>query len=98
MDRNRIWRWVRNTALVFITLLIIGVTWFAIDVHISDPVNDGERVEVPQRTRDAEGRWRVGNNWLGRDTFGLYEVYIEGPDLQRGLAYGALTKELIEKQ
>jgi isopenicillin-N N-acyltransferase like protein len=80
MNGKRIWRWVRNIALVFIALLLIGMVW------------------LPQRTRDAEGRWRVGNNWLGRDTFGLYEVYIEGPDLQRGLAYGSLAKELIEKQ
>ncbi len=53
---------------------------------------------IPERSKDAEGRWRVGRNWLGQNEFGLYEVYIHGEDLDRGSTYGSLARELIERQ
>lgn len=64
----------------------------------ANPLERGEVAELPVRTLGADGRWRVGNNWAGRDTFGLHQVYVEGAPLERGLAYGALTTELIQAQ
>jgi len=98
MPARRALRRLRNIALITIALLAVGATWFAIEVHVSAPLKEGESDQVPVRTLGPDGRWHVGRNWLGREPLGLYEAYIEGGDLQRGLAYGALAGELIERQ
>jgi len=40
----------------------------------------------------------LGNNWLKRNEYGLWELYIEGGPYERGLINGILTSELIKKQ
>jgi hypothetical protein len=96
-DRRMLPR-LRNIALVLIALMAAGAAWFAIEVHVSPPLVEGETDQVPARSPGPDGRWHAGPNWLGRDSLGLYEAYIEGGDLERGLAYGALASELIERQ
>lgn len=98
MPASKHLRRLRNITLVLIALVAIGVAWFAIAVHMSAPLAEGEPDQVPQRTLGTDGRWHVGRNWLGRDSLGLFEAFIEGDDLERGLAYGALASELIERQ
>ncbi|MEO8067013.1 MAG: C45 family peptidase [Flavobacteriales bacterium] len=97
----RPYRWLRRlgrVALGFVVLLCIGAFLFWLAVRVPDPVTSTDDLTLPVRKLDAEGRWHVGNNWLGKNEHGLYEVYIEGDDLQRGLAYGVLAQELIVKQ
>ncbi|MBK6342957.1 MAG: peptidase C45 [Flavobacteriales bacterium] len=98
MAARRALRRLRNIALVASALLVIGAAWFAIEVHVSAPLSEGETDRVPARSQGPDGRWHVGRNWLGRDSLGLYEAYVEGGELERGLAYGALASELIEEQ
>ena len=87
-----------RVTLLFVALVVLLAILFAVDVYIPAPLEKGETAQLPERTTDQEGRYHVGNNWLGQDSFGLYEVYIEGADLERGLAYGSLAKELIVHQ
>ena len=96
--KGRAWRRLGRIVIILISLILLGAIGFAIDVYIPAPLADGEEANLPERTTTADGRYHVGNNWLGRDTAGLYEVYIEGADLERGLAYGSLAKELIVHQ
>ncbi|MBP6312834.1 MAG: acyl-CoA--6-aminopenicillanic acid acyl-transferase [Flavobacteriales bacterium] len=96
--KGRGWRRLGRIVLAFVVLILVGAIWFAIDVYIPAPLADGEEAKLPDRTTTADGRYHVGNNWLGKDTAGLYEVYIAGADLERGLAYGSLAKELIVHQ
>ncbi|MFZ1688310.1 MAG: C45 family autoproteolytic acyltransferase/hydrolase [Flavobacteriales bacterium] len=98
---KRPYRWLRRlgrVAIVFAVLIIIGLFCFWLVVRVPEPVTSADDLTRPERSRDAEGRWHVGKNWLGKNNHGLYEVYIEGDDLQRGLAYGVLAQELIVKQ
>jgi len=96
--KGRGWRRLGRVLLAVVALVLLAAILFAIDVYIPAPLEKGETAQLPARTTDPEGRYHVGNNWLGRDSFGLYEVYIEGADLERGLAYGSLAKELIVHQ
>lgn len=41
---------------------------------------------------------KLGNNSIVRNKQGLWELYVEGDPLERGLATGELTKELMYKQ
>lgn len=40
----------------------------------------------------------AGNNWFRRSESGLYELYVEGPPLERGITIGELTKDLFRFQ
>ena len=86
--------------IVVFCALLVGVllTWFYFTVRVPEPVTSADVLQLPSRSLDAEGRWRSGHNWLGRNNHGLYEVYVEGDDLQRGLTYGVLSQELVVKQ
>lgn len=98
MPVRRAFRRLRRVTLALIALLMIGMAWYAWEVHVPDPLEKGEAAIVPDRDRGTDGRWHVGRNWLGHDPIGLHEAYIEGDALERGLAYGALASELIARQ
>ncbi len=55
-------------------------------------VNIGERQQV------GKDHYVLGNNWLRKNEYGIWELYIEGDDYERGLAYGKLAKELVQNQ
>ena len=82
--KGRGWRRLGRVLIFLIALVLLGAVWFAVDVYIPAPLADGEQAVLPERTTSSDGRYHVGNNWLGKDTIGMYEVYIEGADLERG--------------
>ena len=98
MPARRLFRRLLRVLLALAVLLLIGVAWFAWTVHVSDPLEKSEAAVVPARTLGEDGRWHVGRNWLGHDSIGLHEAYIEGEALERGLAYGSLAREPIARQ
>ncbi|MBK5283834.1 MAG: hypothetical protein JJE25_00390 [Bacteroidia bacterium] len=40
----------------------------------------------------------MNNCWLKKNQYGIWEMYLEGDAYERGIIYGVLAKELIEKQ
>lgn len=52
----------------------------------------GERVEI------SPGRYRMPNGLLQKNNQGIWELYVAGDPLARGLTNGILTKELLDKQ
>jgi hypothetical protein len=51
-----------------------------------------------ERVETATDSYSVGNNWLRKNQYGLWEMYLEGTPFEMGVANGKLTKELIHKQ
>jgi predicted choloylglycine hydrolase len=47
--------------------------------------------------RDS-GLFILDNNWFRKSESGLHELYVEGSPFERGVAIGALTKELVQYQ
>ena len=54
--------------------------------------------KITTRIEIADTIFTVGKNQLRKNKQGLWELYVEGDPLQRGLATGSLTKELLQKQ
>lgn len=50
------------------------------------------------RIQQAPDFYSLGNNSLRKNKEGLWELYVEGDALERGVAIGSLTRELINKQ
>ncbi|MGK4568417.1 hypothetical protein [Flavobacterium sp. 3HN19-14] len=53
---------------------------------------------VPVVTKLSDTTFISGNNTLVKNREGLWELYIEGDPLERGLAFGALSDSLLKKQ
>jgi Acyl-coenzyme A:6-aminopenicillanic acid acyl-transferase len=54
--------------------------------------------EIPQRVQTTDSTYQVGDNFLLKNKYGLWELYVAGNPLQRGLAMGSLSQELLQKQ
>ncbi len=54
--------------------------------------------EIGKRTKIGENHYVLGNNYLKKNDFGVWEMYIEGEPYERGLIYGELAKELVQRQ
>ncbi|WP_317192010.1 C45 family peptidase [Salegentibacter maritimus] len=50
------------------------------------------------RTKLSETHYKIGKNSLYRNKHGIWELYIEGDALERGVIGGSLTRELMHKQ
>jgi len=85
---------ITTIAVLFIAL-IIYIQRVAV-VHL--PKLNAHRYDSLQRKELAPGHYTLDNNWLRKNKFGLYEMYIEGEPYERGLAFGVLAKELVQHQ
>lgn len=53
---------------------------------------------VPEKERINDSTFIVGNNFLLKNKYGQWELYVEGNPLQIGLATGNLTQNLMQNQ
>jgi hypothetical protein len=51
-----------------------------------------------ERQQIGENAYTLKNNWLRKSDSGLWEMYLEGKAFERGVVYGKLAKELLQKQ
>ncbi|HMN32636.1 MAG TPA: C45 family autoproteolytic acyltransferase/hydrolase [Chitinophagaceae bacterium] len=87
---------------LFILFLIIFLLILSVYIYqVSDlkpPTIENRTAESLQREVVDSTHFKIGNCFLQKNKFGLYEMYIEGDDFERGVIYGKLAKELIEYQ
>lgn len=81
---------------LFFGFLLILILYIIIVSDIDSP--EVPKIEVGERQRIGENHYVLGNNWLKKNEQGIWEMYIEGSPYERGLVYGKLAKELIQKQ
>lgn len=84
---------------VFCLLLIGGVVFFIWRIHVPAPKITSELTPASyQRVQVGKDHYQVKNCWLKKNEYGVWEMYLEGSPYERGLIYGVLAKELMEKQ
>ncbi len=85
---------------IFFLLLIIGLIILVRTSRLHPPKVDIEVADEFERETNHYGIYQIGNNWLRYNYKydGMYEMYIEGSPFERGVIYGKLAKELVEKQ
>ncbi|MAZ72495.1 MAG: acyl-CoA--6-aminopenicillanic acid acyl-transferase [Flavobacteriaceae bacterium] len=54
--------------------------------------------EIPEKIVVNDSTFTQGNNFLTKNKYGLWELYVEGNPFERGLANGNLTQALYYKQ
>jgi len=84
------------------TLILFLLILFGLNVSCSGtkelPHYQLYHSELPERQQISTDFYSVGNDKLLKNQYGLWELYVEGNPLERGIANGELTKELIYKQ
>ena len=53
---------------------------------------------IPEREIINDSTFVAGSNFLTKNKYGQWELYVEGDPLEIGLLTGSLTKELLQKQ
>ncbi len=84
-----------------ITELIVGcfvvlVIFIILSSRISPP--EVPTISINERVKVGKDHYTLGNNWLKKNEHGIWEMYIEGAPYERGVIYGKLAKELVQKQ
>lgn len=83
----------------FLLLLLIVFVVFIYKVRITLPeVDSTVNISDFKREKVSEDHYKIGNSWLKKNEFGIWEMYVEGSPYERGLKYGVLAKEIIESQ
>jgi isopenicillin-N N-acyltransferase like protein len=89
--------WIFASLMLLLIALIIYVRSVA---SVTDPVLlTSDATDALAKVEEVSPGFRkLGSNWFRKSESGLYELYIEGAPLARGLAIGKLTEELIQYQ
>lgn len=85
-----------------VLLVAILVVWFNYRISLSPPLVAGTAIDAVRidtvRTEVSPGYYRIGNNWLRKNRYGIWEMYLEGAPYERGVVYGRLAAELVNEQ
>jgi isopenicillin-N N-acyltransferase-like protein len=85
--------WFFEMGLAMLCLLLLFVLFKSYILPPAVP-----EVSIGKRTQLSENHFVLGNNYLKKNEFGIWEMYLEGEPYERGLIYGELAQELIQKQ
>ncbi len=89
---------IKSAFLVFAALVLLFFV-FRWSIKISPPeVSSTVRAKDMHRVQTGPFSYTLNNNWLRKNKQGIWEMYVEGSDYERGLAYGVLAKELMKEQ
>jgi predicted choloylglycine hydrolase len=83
-----------------LSVFIIGLMWSCgINKSLNHkPITKPYNNNILEREVINDSTFRIAQNFLTKNKQGLWELYVEGDPLERGLITGSLTKELIVKQ
>ncbi|WP_026209880.1 C45 family autoproteolytic acyltransferase/hydolase [Cytophaga aurantiaca] len=83
---------------ILLIVLVIVCGLFLWMVSLKEPdILDQEAYVKLKRDSIANG-WKSGNNWIHKNEYGLYEMYLEGKPYERGYMHGLLAQELVVRQ
>ncbi len=82
----------KYTFFYFISILIVSCAGY------KEVPNFDYSVHLPERKEISNDFYSVGNSKLQKNEFGIWEMYVEGNPLERGMAMGNLTEELMYEQ
>ena len=95
---NIFWRWIRNILIGLLLIIVVLVIVFNVKTKITPPDIVDTEILNSVRENPAPDFYKIGNNWLRKNKYGLWEMYLEGSPFEIGVINGKLTKELIKVQ
>jgi hypothetical protein len=86
--------WIPTELLFAFIFVLFTIVLF--NAQIDTP--EVPEIHVGERKKVGKDHYVLGNSYLKKNDFGIWEMYLEGAPYERGLIYGILAKELMEKQ
>ncbi|WP_229217127.1 C45 family autoproteolytic acyltransferase/hydolase [Dyadobacter luteus] len=97
--KNKVVRKAGKILLIFLLLMAFLFALFIWCIRIPAPeIGSAKTVASYKRIQVSENHYQVDNCWLRKNEHGIWEMYLEGSPYERGLIYGILARELMEKQ
>lgn len=87
-----------NTLLWILFMVIVLTVIFEIITKVNPPEVSSTELESLNVTQTDSLFRSLNKNWLQKNDYGLWEMYIEGEAYERGVINGKLSKDLIFKQ
>ena len=87
----------KGLAILLILVAILSGIFLWI-VSLSAPIVQGKATYEALKRDSIPDGWKVGNNWIHKNEYGLYEMYVEGGAFERGYVNGLLSQELVRRQ
>lgn len=81
---------------LFLAFIFIVFIYVLFSATVSAP--EVPDITIGKRQKVGENHYVLGNNYLKKNEFGIWEMYLEGEPYERGLIYGELAKELNQTQ
>ncbi|HPS63659.1 MAG TPA: C45 family autoproteolytic acyltransferase/hydrolase [Bacteroidales bacterium] len=83
---------------VFLLVAAAAAVYFHVRTRVKPP-DPGVSADVfPQADSVGPGFYRAGRNWLRKNQYGNWEMYLEGAAFERGVVAGRLCRHLVEYQ
>jgi isopenicillin-N N-acyltransferase like protein len=95
---KRVIKWIGVTLGTILVVMIVGLFILQKVTTLPCPSPADTGITELERTQSVDGVFRIKNNWLKKNSAGIYELYIEGSAFERGVFNGKLTRELIHEQ
>ncbi len=85
--------------ITIVLLLITSMVYFYFRVSIKPPViTTKAKYTIKDRKKVGNNFYTLGDSWLKKNKYGLWELYVTGSPFELGVKNGILTKELIQYQ
>ncbi len=85
--------------LAILTLLLAGLCIWVWKVSDIQPPKVSDTSALALRVSNPEGSLcTIGDNWIRKNDYGLYEMYVSGKPYERGVKAGKLSASLITAQ
>ncbi|MCF4101630.1 C45 family peptidase [Gillisia sp. M10.2A] len=92
---------MRKIYFKFIVVFLISLTILACggskSVGELPDISDISKIDT-LRIKHNDSSYSIGKNTLNKNKYGIWELYVEGDALERGMVNGSLTRELMDKQ
>ena len=82
--RNKFGRFLLIVAILFAAYALV----FKFMTQINNPVVKPSSFENIERIKISDSSYKLSNNYLQKNKFGLWELYLEGSSYEMGLAGG----------
>ncbi|HNB81060.1 MAG TPA: C45 family autoproteolytic acyltransferase/hydrolase [Chitinophagaceae bacterium] len=96
------WKKLGKFVLILFIILLLLLTLLGLYVYsvsdLPEPRVKNSILETQERKQGGNGFYTLKNNWIRKNRYGVYEMYLEGNAYDRGLAFGKLARELIRYQ
>jgi isopenicillin-N N-acyltransferase like protein len=81
-------------------ILMIAILLFAgVHPRFPEPPVNEKSIYADLKPQEVDsGLFKLGNNWIRQNRYGLWEMYVEGDAFNRGVAAGKLSEELVKYQ